>query len=89
MLSNDLSMNNLIATWNTFLPNTFDYSHLDQVAQDAITSRINGFYFGNETTPTNQLDRNNLIHVSRRLIPITSNAKCFPFSCLPTDIWQF
>lgn len=68
MLRNELSMNNLIATWNRVLPSTFDYSHLNQDDQEEVTKRINSFYFGNETTPTNQMDRNHLIHVRRLLL---------------------
>lgn len=64
MLTSDLAMSGLIEAWNRTIPNTFDYNHLSVEKQEEITGRINSFYFGSESTPTNQLDRNNLIHVS-------------------------
>ncbi|KAJ6649230.1 Juvenile hormone esterase, partial [Pseudolycoriella hygida] len=45
------------------IASSFGYAHLSESERDEITKKINNFYFGRETTPTNQLDRNHLINL--------------------------
>lgn len=71
VLSNDFLLDFLISTWNETLSNSFGYGHMSATEQEEITKKINYFYFGSEATPTNQLDRNNLIDVMRCSIYIT------------------
>lgn len=57
-------LNALLSIWDFSLPSSLGYSHLDVTAQGEITRRINQFYFGDEGTPTNQLNRQDLLNVS-------------------------
>lgn len=66
ILSNSVLLDNIISTWNVFLPNSFAYGHLSTDQQEEITRKINAFYFGNETNPTRQLDQNSLVDVRKR-----------------------
>lgn len=70
VVSNALLVDDLISTWNERLPNSFGYGHLSITEREEITRKINYFYFGSESTPTNRLDRNSLIEVKRCSIRI-------------------
>lgn len=59
-------LDELIRNWDTTLPVTLQYDHLNATAQEDITRRVNQFYFGNPATPTNQLDQQALVDVSTK-----------------------
>lgn len=63
-LENDLLLSALLSVWDDYLPATFGYSSLNASARAEITRSVNLFYFGNEATPTIQLDRQQLMNVS-------------------------
>lgn len=63
LLSNSLALDSLIAIWDQTLAGSFGYDHLSDSERETVTNKINAFYFGRETTPTNQLDRNHLVDV--------------------------
>lgn len=61
------SLEELLRNWNTTLPATLGYGHLNVSDIEDITRSINEFYFGNETTPTYPVDIQALMNVSRRM----------------------
>ncbi|XP_037029459.1 esterase FE4-like [Bradysia coprophila] len=63
VVENDAALSVLLSDWDSRLPATFGYSHLDEDSRVNITRRINEFYFGNEATPTLQMDRQQLMNL--------------------------
>ncbi len=58
------SLDELLGNWNSSLPSTLGYSHLNESDIDEITRSINEFYFGNQATPTQPIDMQALMNVS-------------------------
>ncbi|KAJ6630185.1 hypothetical protein Bhyg_16601, partial [Pseudolycoriella hygida] len=72
ILDSPFALNIGLSSWDFTLPSIFCYSHLNTSAQEEITRSINKFYFGNESTPTNQMDKKSLINMaSDRFIVFT------------------
>ncbi|KAG4067634.1 hypothetical protein HA402_005406 [Bradysia odoriphaga] len=60
-LSNSLALDNIITNWDQTLANSFGFGDLSESEREAVTNKLNAFYFGREATPTNELDRNHLV----------------------------
>lgn len=74
ILENDLLLAFLLSIWDISLPSTFGYGHLNATDQTDITRSINLFYFGNEATPTLQLDRQKLMNLFTDIFLIFINS---------------
>lgn len=83
-MQNDALLSALLSTWDVSLPATFGYSNLNATARGDITSSINAFYFGNEETPTIDLDRQQLMNVSQSKNCNDEKLKIKTFSCSQT-----
>lgn len=66
-VDDSVALDALISNWDLSLPSSLGYGHLDVNARGEITRNINQFYFGNEATPTNQLDKQALMNVSKKM----------------------
>lgn len=67
ILDDSESIDELLRNWDSTLPATLGYSHLNVTDIEAITRSINEFYFGNDTTPTNPIDIQALMNVSKNI----------------------
>lgn len=63
-LSNDVLLDYVLSNWNSSISGSFGYGHLSASEQEDVTKKINSFYFGRGTTPTNGVDRQHLTDVS-------------------------
>jgi len=60
-LENSTLFDQLLLNWDARLSGSLGYSHLNDIARGEITRSVNLFYFGNEATPTNQVNRQSLM----------------------------
>lgn len=79
-VDDSVALDALISNWDLTLPNSLGYGHLNATARADITRSVNALYFGNEATPTNQLDKQALLNVSvQRCVRLKSETKSVNF----------
>lgn len=49
LFNNEILQKEKISSWNSDLPTSLDYNHLDELNQAVITKKITQFYFGTDT----------------------------------------
>lgn len=57
-------LDELLQNWNTTLPATLGYNHLNATDIEDVTRKINEFYFGSEATPTLPINIQSLLNAS-------------------------
>lgn len=67
-----MTLGALLNNWDSSLPATFGYSHLDADVRMNITRSVNEFYFDNENTPTLQVNRQQLMNVRQKFVVIAT-----------------